>query len=276
MAKKALTVKSPVKIISTGTVPTTSTLKKGELAYGVIGGETRYFGNAGSAIIELTPKEYTALANGGITIDSSGNVSITTGSVTEAMLASALQTKINNVIFKNNTTAFTPTGDYNPATKKYVDDAFGNAIAVANGRAKALVFDTKAQLTQWIAGTYTRPDGLVKADLNIGDSLFIKALDTPDYWWDGTAIAELETDVDLSGYYTKTETDGQIDNRISAIDKTLTAAADQKISVGGTQSAVTTTINASAAVTDGGLKVTNGALELDTDDIEVTWTVEEI
>ena len=27
------------------------------------------------------------------------------------------------VLMLNNTTAFTPTGDYNPATKKYVDDA---------------------------------------------------------------------------------------------------------------------------------------------------------
>ncbi len=27
----------------------------------------------------------------------------------------------------NNTAAFTPTGDYNPATKKYVDDAIDNA-----------------------------------------------------------------------------------------------------------------------------------------------------
>lgn len=27
------------------------------------------------------------------------------------------------VLLLNNTTAFTPTGDYNPATKKYVDDS---------------------------------------------------------------------------------------------------------------------------------------------------------
>lgn len=29
---------------------------------------------------------------------------------------------LSNYLAKNNTTAFTPTGDYNPATKKYVDD----------------------------------------------------------------------------------------------------------------------------------------------------------
>lgn len=34
----------------------------------------------------------------------------------------------NNFLKKNNTTAFIPTGDYNPATKKYVDDSIQNAI----------------------------------------------------------------------------------------------------------------------------------------------------
>ena len=34
----------------------------------------------------------------------------------------------NKILGMNNITAFTPTGDYNPATKKYVDDAVKNAI----------------------------------------------------------------------------------------------------------------------------------------------------
>ena len=33
------------------------------------------------------------------------------------------------VLMLNNTTAFTPTGDYNPATKKYVDDALASFSA---------------------------------------------------------------------------------------------------------------------------------------------------
>ena len=32
------------------------------------------------------------------------------------------------VLMLNNTTAFTPTSDYNPATKKYVDDACINIV----------------------------------------------------------------------------------------------------------------------------------------------------
>lgn len=34
----------------------------------------------------------------------------------------------NSVLSKTNTTSYTPTGDYNPATKKYVDDAIGGAL----------------------------------------------------------------------------------------------------------------------------------------------------
>ena len=33
------------------------------------------------------------------------------------------------VLMLNNTVAFTPTGDYNPATKKYVDDALASSSA---------------------------------------------------------------------------------------------------------------------------------------------------
>jgi hypothetical protein len=218
---KVLSVNSPVAVITTGTVPTTSTLKKGELAYGTIGGKVRYFGNTGSTIIELTPKEYTALANGGITVDTSGQISISEGGVAEAMLASALQTKINNVLLKNNTTSFSPSGNYNPATKKYVDDAFGNAMSVAHGQCKALVFDTKNDLDEWLEGSATHPSEYVASDLNIGDVLFIRDLDVPDYWWDGMAVQTLESDIDLSNYYNKTETEELIDSKIDGISVSL-------------------------------------------------------
>lgn len=35
-------------------------------------------------------------------------------------------TDLSNYLAKNNTTSFTPSGDYNPATKKYVDDSVPN------------------------------------------------------------------------------------------------------------------------------------------------------
>ena len=39
----------------------------------------------------------------------------------------------SNFLKKNNTTAFTPSGDYNPATKKYVDDAISTNITTVLG-----------------------------------------------------------------------------------------------------------------------------------------------
>ena len=45
-----------------------------------------------------------------------------TGSSWDALGASV---DLSNYLAKNNTTSFTPTGDYNPATKKYVDDNAG-------------------------------------------------------------------------------------------------------------------------------------------------------
>lgn len=42
--------------------------------------------------------------------------------------------KISDVLTKNNTTPFSPTNDYNPATKKYVDNiGYGKVIDVPNG-----------------------------------------------------------------------------------------------------------------------------------------------
>lgn len=52
-----------------------------------------------------------------------------------------LSEKVNssNVLTKTNTAAFTPTGDYQPATKKYVDDAIKAAIEKYNTEAMALL-----------------------------------------------------------------------------------------------------------------------------------------
>ena len=45
----------------------------------------------------------------------------------------------NDVLTKTNTAAFTPTGDYQPATKKYVDDTIKAAIEKYNTEAMALL-----------------------------------------------------------------------------------------------------------------------------------------
>ena len=43
------------------------------------------------------------------------------------------------VLTKTNTTEFTPTADYQPATKKYVDDAISAAISAYDAEAMALL-----------------------------------------------------------------------------------------------------------------------------------------
>jgi|GEM_PF-3992798 len=71
---------------------------------------------------------------------------------------------------------------------------------IAKVRETALVFDTEEQLNDWIAGTYIRDDRKVVADLIVGNLLLIRAVDVPDYWWDGTNALELEVKLDLSDY----------------------------------------------------------------------------
>lgn len=67
--------------------------------------------------------------------------------------------------------------------------------AIAKGRATGYVFDTKADLDTWLTNT----DNVAK--LVLGDNLYIRATEVPDYWWDGSSIQQLETQkVDLSGY----------------------------------------------------------------------------
>ena len=89
---------------------------------------------------------------------------------------------------------------------------------VVKSQLKALVFDTKTQLDQWLAGAYIHPCGLDKDDLNPGDFLFIRAKGVPDYWWDGTGALEFEASVDLSDYLTAIQTAVLFDANKSVIN----------------------------------------------------------
>ncbi|MDR0694940.1 MAG: hypothetical protein LBF81_06545 [Prevotellaceae bacterium] len=249
---KTISVNKPIKVITSGNVPTVSTLAKGELAFGVISGKARHFVNiTGSAIVELTAKEYTALASGGITVSDKGEISISSGGVTAAMLATALAAKI---LFTDNTTAFTPAADYNPATKKYVDDK-------VSGLGSLLT----------LKGTKTTTANLPSTGNKTGDVWLVGPTangEMEEWVWNSTAWEKLgtTTTVDLSGYYTKTEADAL----------TFTASSNQPVSVGGTRGAVTTSITNNAVTSAGGLKVNNGKLELDTDNIQISFVTPEI
>jgi hypothetical protein len=93
-------------------------------------------------------------------------------------------------------------------TKDSSQDALINqALALATGSGKGIVFDTTAQLDSWLAGTYTRPDGQTVSDLVIGESIYIIAVGEPDYWWAGSQYYEQETSIDLSDYRRATDQD---------------------------------------------------------------------
>lgn len=77
------------------------------------------------------------------------------------------------------------------------------AKSIAQGRAQAKVFDTEEEMNEWLAV----PENT--ATLNVGDPLYIRAANSPDYWWDGTQALEMETDVDLTDVYTKEEADAK-------------------------------------------------------------------
>ena len=74
------------------------------------------------------------------------------------------------------------------------------ALAIAKGRAKGYVFDTVEDLDTWLT------DEAHTLELAVGDNFYIRALDVPDYWWDGAQRQPLETQkVEISGYVKNTD-----------------------------------------------------------------------
>lgn len=63
--------------------------------------------------------------------DATTNVTIYPKTLIEAVQNSAGQTVDQITLLKNNTMAFTPTTDYQPATKKYVDENGGIGIVTS-------------------------------------------------------------------------------------------------------------------------------------------------
>ena len=74
----------------------------------------------------------------------------------------------------------------------------GEARNIAKGKATGHVFNTEADMTAWLANQ----DNV--SNLVQGDNLYIRDINVPDYWWDGTTPQQLETQkVDLTEYATK-------------------------------------------------------------------------
>lgn len=124
----------------------------------------------------------------------------------------------NNVLTKDNTEAYEPINDYNPATKKFVEDTISTNIdevvvntdrtltelsnkideveSLAKNQVNAYVFDTLIDLENWLKIEKN------KSSLKIGDDLLVKEKNVPDYWWDGENVQESESNslVNLDEY----------------------------------------------------------------------------
>ena len=95
----------------------------------------------------------------------------------------------------------------NPVQNKVVAAKLSEVESIAKGRATGHVFETETDMRTWIAANASA--------LNLGDNLYIRATDVPDYWWDGTSAQPMETQkVDLTEYAKKSE--------VPAVDTTLT------------------------------------------------------
>lgn len=81
-----------------------------------------------------------------------------------------------------------------------------DARTIAKGRATGHVFDTVEDMEVWL-----QDEDNVNM-LLLGDNLYIRATEVPDYWWDGEKAQKLETQkVDLSEYANKRTDYGKCD-----------------------------------------------------------------
>ena len=68
-----------------------------------------------------------------------------------------------------------------------LDETIETVTEIANGKCKSNVFDTVADMETWISNSENTKD------LKVGDVFLIRAVDVPDYWWDGSSAQILET-----------------------------------------------------------------------------------
>ena len=113
----------------------------------------------------------------------------------------SLPTKAGTVALTSDITSATSS----LATKAELNTVSSNVSGLENrvdGMLPAQVFDTVADMDAWLANPANTEN------LPVGTNLYIRALDVPDYWWDGTSAQELETSkVNITDAATKTGTE---------------------------------------------------------------------
>lgn len=74
-----------------------------------------------------------------------------------------------------------------------IETVADTAKSIAEGKATGYVFDTVEDMNAWLETN--------SSILKLGDNLYIRAVNVPDYWWDGETARQLETQkVDLTEY----------------------------------------------------------------------------
>lgn len=121
---------------------------------------------------------------------------------------------IEQVLIKNNTNEYTPTKDYHPATKKYVDDSIVSAIGDIVSFGVELVDELPTENIS-TSTVYMVPSTKTE-EQNVKD----------EYLYTGTEWELIgTTKVDLSNYYNKQEVDEMMDNVMTKI----TVATDEEV-----------------------------------------------
>ena len=115
----------------------------------------------------------------------------------------------SNILVKNNTTQFMPDGDYNPATKIYVDNKVNTAVAASNqilvstDKIRLPIIDNQAVLPSIAIGSVVYGMAYVydyQFDKTNHDSMIIDKLINVDVSEDGTKVI-FESDSAVNGKY---------------------------------------------------------------------------
>ena len=157
--------------------------------------------------------------------------------VSEDVINNAIPNRTNSGQLKVPTT---PTDNAHATSKQYVDDNLSLKADKATTYTKTETDNAIASAVSSVykyAGTVPTYDDLPSSGLSVGDVYNVE--DTGDnYAWTGTAWDKLSGTVDLSGYYTKTETNSLLDTKA---DKSTTYTKEQTNSLLDTKADKSTT-----------------------------------
>ena len=102
-----------------------------------------------------------------------------TANSTNLLTSGAIYTALQNVAVDEHT--------HEQSDINGLEKAIGDMTEIAQGKCASYVFATVSELETWLKNTTNT------ANLKVGDVFLIKAVDVPDYWWDGSAKQVLET-----------------------------------------------------------------------------------